>query len=423
MNNTIKCQKCGNIIDIDSELKNSVKSQIEKEFIDERNKLLEEKKLFEEQKELARKEYCEKLKQDREKIKAEIEKEKENIFTKTKKEALTEAAKEMEGKIAKLNEIIQSKEEKIKESQKNELSLLEEKIKLQEKERELELRVQKEIAFKMNEIRNNERTKVEEENKLKVLERDKKIQQLVEQVEHMRIKLDQTSSQKNQGDILEEDVEIELKNLFPNDKFESIKNGAPGGDLIQKIKEGKDFKGRILWEMKNTQSFSNAWIEKIKKDANEVNADVCIIVTKSMPNDSIRPDFHLKDGVIIVGIKYYHVVALLIRQKLIQLYQTKLMRFNSLEKQSLLYEYIVSQEFTLQSRMIFDTLTKLNEIFQQEKVTFERNHVKKIKNSNYILELLSNMLGSIENITEMADVEEIMQDPENEENIKILNAS
>jgi len=68
-----------------------------------------------------------------------------------------------------------------------------------------------------------------------------------------------------------------------NDEIITIKKGEAGGDVLQKIKhEGIEI-GRILYESKETGSFSNKWIEKLQKDLKDAKAGVGIIFTVALP--------------------------------------------------------------------------------------------------------------------------------------------
>ncbi len=115
--------------------------------------------------------------------------------------------------------------------------------------------------------------KLREERLLKDFEKLKKRQS-------QGLTADQGTGQEQQmADFLKEVME----DHGYNDEIITIKKGEAGGDVLQKIKhEGVEI-GRILYESKETGSFSNKWIEKLQKDLKEAKAGVGIIFTVALP--------------------------------------------------------------------------------------------------------------------------------------------
>ena len=74
-------------------------------------------------------------------------------------------------------------------------------------------------------------------------------------------------SMQAQGEASEVNIEETLKLLFPGDEVLEIKKGQSGADclLIVKNSAGRPT-GKILFESKNTKSFSSDWIPKLRQD-------------------------------------------------------------------------------------------------------------------------------------------------------------
>ena len=115
------------------------------------------------------------------------------------------------------------------------------------------------------------------------------------QLKEAQIKAEQGSTQL-QGEVQELAIEKWLVENFPLDTIQEIKKGALGADCLQFINtRSKSNCGTIYYESKRTKSFKNEWIHKFKHDIQVKNADIGVLVTKSMPKDMDR--MGLKDGI------------------------------------------------------------------------------------------------------------------------------
>ena len=135
----------------------------------------------------------------------------------------------------------------------------------------------------------NERQKLleqfAEEQRLKDLEKDVLIGDLRSAIEVLRRKVIQ-GSQQRQGEALETALLDNLTRVFPMDELRRIAKGKHGGDVLHTIKDGRGtILGRILWEAKNTQGFSVRWLGKLREDALRCNADLAVILTRTLPKE------------------------------------------------------------------------------------------------------------------------------------------
>ena len=70
------------------------------------------------------------------------------------------------------------------------------------------------------------------------------------EIQDLKHKAEQ-GSQKLQGDVQELELEKALRERFPRDQIEQIKNGARGADVLQKVmSDSGQLCGTILWESK-----------------------------------------------------------------------------------------------------------------------------------------------------------------------------
>ena len=77
-------------------------------------------------------------------------------------------------------------------------------------------------------------------------------------------------------------------------KFRKLK-GQAGADCLLVVNTETGFNcGSIYFEAKRTKGIFKSWIKKLKKDSQNKNSDISILVTETMPNNK---DGHLVDGI------------------------------------------------------------------------------------------------------------------------------
>ena len=78
-----------------------------------------------------------------------------------------------------------------------------------------------------------------------------------------------------------------LKKIFKDkdDKITAYAKGAAGGDWLQEVIENNHTICKILYERKNTKSWSNEWIKKIQKDMKDSKSNIGVIFTRATPKD------------------------------------------------------------------------------------------------------------------------------------------
>lgn len=253
---------------------------------------------------------------------------------------------------------------------------------------------QSEIKQKENELRLKLKEELEMQNHLKVLERENVINQLKEQLDIAKRKAEQFSMQ-GQGEVFEKHIEDILKTNFQTDEIIEVKKGQLGADCIQIVKSPTGVElGQILWECKNTQSFSNGWIDKLKSDNLKAKAQVMVIVTTTMPKD-VKGKFAIKDNVWICTPDSIIELSLGLRYAFLKI-QEVLIKQNSIQsKQELLYQYLTSNEFAALFESILSGLQKLQESFDEEKKKI--THLWGVRQKHFEL-LLSNAVGYYANI-------------------------
>jgi hypothetical protein len=344
--------------------------------------------------ELQAKKFNEDLQKNEEKLKKEFEKREEEIKKEMWLKALkaAEEKKELETKDMQIQ--LEEFKKKQDESVKNELELrkktreLEEKAKNAEIDsiRKLDIEKKKlEEAMKEEQKKNAEEMyrKMQEDQGKLLAEKDKQMEIMRKHLEEANRKANQWS-QQIQWEIQENELKEKLQKNFPFDTIEDVPTWIKWADLIQTVRnERGQSVWIILWESKNTKTWWGDWIKKLKDDRIIAKADVCIIVSNTMPDDIKH--FWLVNDVWVTEFTYFLAVTVAVRDKLLSLHTVS----NSLvwkdEKMELLYSYLSSIEFKSKIENIIEAFKSMKEDLESEKRSMARIWSKREKELERII--------------------------------------
>lgn len=394
--NNILCPKCGTEINVSEILYKQVQEQIKKDFesknaekeieiqkklkaIDTAKEQIEKEK--ENLSEQVEKEV--KLKLNSEKIK--LEKELKNKLTEETAEQLQLLKKELDEKSIQVKELNKTKAEI-------------EKIKREKDELRdaIVLEKEKEFSEKLKEEKLKIKKQADEDSTLKIMELEKQLKDQKQLAEEMKRKAEQGSMQL-QGEVQELAIEELLKNLFPFDLISEVGKGIKGADVVHIVRNKINVDcGTILYESKRTKAFVNEWINKLKNDALQIKADVCIIVTEAMPDGIER--IGQKEGVWICTFNDFKGLVLVLRESLIKVNEAYSSQTNKGDKMQMLYDYLTSNEFRLQVGAIIEGFTDLQKSYEQEKRAMERIWKEREKQLQKVLLNTNHFIGSVKGI-------------------------
>lgn len=108
----------------------------------------------------------------------------------------------------------------------------------------------------------------------------------------------------------------------------------------------------ILWESKNTKTWSDDWIKKLRDDRVLAKADICMLVTTTMPENTKY--FTIINEVIVCEFNYFLNLTNLTRDKLIAMSNLSKSLVGKDEKMEQLYSYLASPEFKSKIENIID---------------------------------------------------------------------
>ena len=312
-------------------------------------------------------------------------------------------ASDYEHKIKLMQENETKMQQQANEYREKELDFLKKLQDIQTKEAELELELQRKLNAERELIKQQiqkeelERISIkDQEHQLKVKELEKQIEDQRKLAEEMRRKAEQGSMQM-QGEVQELLLEELLKASFPFDLISEVGKGVRGADCIQTVRNniGQEA-GKIIYESKRTTAFAAEWIEKLKADMRSQGADIAIIVTQTFPKDMDR--FGEKDGVYICSFQEVRSVALLLRNAILKVHDVRKSQVNKGDKMTLLYDYLIGNEFGEQWKAIGEGFRQMRQSIQKERDAMEKLWKSREKQLEKVLLNAMHIKGSIEGI-------------------------
>ena len=359
----IKCPNCGHQF----ELNESLKSEVEKEL---RGKMVDWQKKKEE----------------------DFEKQKASLISDTLKKATEETA----SKLRSLEEEAKLKTQQLQELQKKELDLLRDKNALEEKQKNLEVEIEKRFLEKRKEIEEGAIKREQELFDLKTKEYKLQMEQQQKLIEELKRKSEQGSMQL-QGESQELLLEEILKENFPFDVIEEVGKGVEGADCIQLVRNNSGIVcGRIIYESKRTKAWSNNWIDKLKNDKRTSGSDVAILVSQVFPKDMEK--FGEKDGVWICNFSEVASIAYLLRNGIIKIHEVQRSQENKGDKMQMLYDYLTGNEFRGQMEAIVEGFVAMKQSITKERIQMEKLWKEREKQLEKVLLSTSGLYGSVKGI-------------------------
>lgn len=301
-------------------------------------------------------------------------------------------------------------ERKEEEFGKREVEASEEKKKLEEERKE----------FEANKIKEEERIREvvakeeSEKHRLEKLEWEKQKADMQKTVEELQRKGKQ-GSQQLQGEVLELDMEEQLKAQFPFDEFLPVPKGIKGGDIWQKIcdKSGSVI-GSVLWETKRTKEWHNNWLPKLREDSRTINASESILVTQVLPNGV--KSFDRKDNVWVTNYEYALQTARYVRFLIMNIAVAKSSSSHKDEELRAIYEYITSETFKHKFQAHQEAVKTLRDDLVTERRLTEIRWKKREIQIERLDKNSSHMYSELQGIVpELADIEIIELDSGEEE--------
>lgn len=382
MANTIKCNKCGNEIEISEaitkELEGKVLQETQAKHEAELQKLQDENKQLENSKKEA------------------IEKLKTEIGETSRKEAIEIVRKEYDTKINSTKEEAEAREKQNQELQKQLSEMMKELRESKDTEGRLKIEFEKRLLDEQDTIKQKAKKEAEDDLGLRLAQKDKQLNDLQKQLQEAQRKAEQ-GSQQLQGEVQEIVLEDQLKQAFLFDEISEVPKGINGADIIQTVKTNFGISsGVIVWESKNTKSWSSPWIAKLKEDTRTLKADISVLVSSVLP-ENIK-SFGQINGVWICDMTSAIPLAHALRERIIAVKNIQVANEGKASKSEVVYNYLISNDFKQRIEVWIEYFKSRKEELDKEKAYFMKKWDKEDKHMMKLLHNTAGMYGDLQGL-------------------------
>lgn len=376
---TIKCPKCGEVIEISQAISHDIEIEI--------------KRKYEKDIQIVKKDSERMLKLKDMEAEEKIKKERKALEVKIKKETEETQRFEMNDLKGRLEE----KTKRLETAEQKELELRKQQRELEDEKKSFELEITRKLDSERQQIAEKALKNAEENHRLKDAEKNKQLLDMRKQIEDLKRKAEQ-ASQKTQGEVLELELEQILKEEFQFDDIDPVSSGVRGADIVQTVKtQAGRICGKILWETKRTKIWNEAWIEKMKEDQRKEKADLAVIVSEALPKGFHH--FRQVEGIWVTDIPSAVSLALALRVVLIQVARTKEIETGKEEKMEVVYKYLTGSEFRNRVQTIIEAFVGMKKELDTEKRLIEKHWAKREKQIERVILNIAGMHGDIEGIS------------------------
>lgn len=327
------------------------------------------------------------------------EREAQESIEKVREEARIKALADAEQTRKALEDDLTRKNTEIKGFREQEIDLRRQKQALEEQQRNLELDLQRKV--------DEERTKItvavslRESERFGMMEAEwrKKFDDAQKSNDDLRRKLEQ-GSQQLQGEVLELEVEQTLTTCFFHDLIDEVKKGVRGADVIQTVRTPAGISaGKIIWEAKRAEHWSEKWLHKLKEDQQEAKADLAVLVTTVMPKGVIGPFTRIGD-VWVVSPQVVRPMAETLRVILLESHKLRQANIGKAEKMGQLYDYLASPSFSQRIRGVFDSFTTMQSDLDSERRALTKIWAKRQAQIDSVMKSMSTVVGELQGIAQ-----------------------
>ena len=332
-------------------------------------------------------------------INAEAEAKKLIVKAQTNAKAI--ALKEFEDEKKAFEEELLEKNKRISEFREQELELRKQKRAIEEQQANLHIELQRKLE--------DERTKIidqisaTETARFSMIEAEykKKIEDAQKANEDLRRKLDQ-GSQQLQGEVLELELEQVLATSFLHDQIDEVKKGQRGADILQTVRTIQGIVcGKIIWEAKRAENWTDKWLDKLKDDQQEAKADIAVLVSTVMPKGVDEVIVRLGD-VWVISPQVIKPVAEMLRVVLLEANRLKLVNTGRNEKMELLYNYLSSAQFSQKIRTTLEAFESMRSDLESEKRAMQKIWSKRQTQIERVTNSMTSVVGELQGIAHEA---------------------
>lgn len=283
---------------------------------------------------------------------------------------------------------------KLADAQKAQAEAMRKERELADRERELELTVERRIGEGVGAARDAARRDADEAARLRLAEKDMILQSLQTKITDLQQKID-SGSQQAQGEVLEVDVEAQLRARYPRDEFAEVGKGVRGADITHQVLAPSGVAcGTIIYEVKRTKAFSAPWLAKLRQDGREAHADALILVTQAMPDEVEQ--FALLEGVWVCRAAVLHPLVDAIRVGLLGAQAVRQAAEGEATQAESVYRYLTGPRFKARIEASIEAWTSMQADLEAERRAMTRAWAKRSAQIDAVMSSTAGLFGDLQ---------------------------
>lgn len=397
----ITCPKCAHHFPLSESIARQTIERYESEFdaVFSAQKKELEATIEKEAERKASKQFAEKIALLQEKLQDSktAEEEARKLISKAQADAKAKAMEAFAIESKALTEELREKDNKLNEFRVKEIELYKQKRSLEEQQANMEVELQRKLEDErqklVEKISSDEATRFS----MKEAEYKKKIDDALKTNEDLTRKLNQ-GSQQLQGEVLELELEYILTSTFLHDRIDEVKKGQRGADVVHMVNTVQGVEcGKIIWEAKRAENWSDKWLSKLKDDQQEAKADIAVLVTTIMPK-GVNEVIVLMGDVWVVSPHVIKPVAEMLRVVLLEANKLRMVNTGRNEKMELLYNYLSSAQFSQKVRTMLDAFESMRNDLEAEKRAMQKIWAKRQTQIERVTVSMTTVVGELQGI-------------------------
>jgi hypothetical protein len=325
------------------------------------------------------------------------EEESKKLIVKAQVDARAKASQDYEREKKAFEEELLEKNNKINEFREQEIELRKQKRAVEEQQANMHIELQRKLEDERAKI--IDQISASEGARFSMIEAEykKKIEDAQKANEDLRRKLDQ-GSQQLQGEVLELELEQVLISSFLHDQIDEVKKGQRGADVLHTVRTIQgDVCGKIIWEAKRAENWTDKWLEKLKDDQQEAKADIAVLVTTVMPKGTNDVILRLGD-IWVISPHVIKPVAEMLRVVLLEANKLKSINTGRNEKMEYLYNYLASTQFSQKIRTMLDAFESMRSDLESEKRAMQKIWSKRQTQIERVTYSMTSVVGELQGI-------------------------
>lgn len=313
-----------------------------------------------------------------------------------REKAKAEAEEGVATRLKFLEETNATQKKKLQEATSKEIDILKRQAELEQKETEIGLELQRQLAAERERIRKEAADAAVEESKRRENQQTEIIEGLKRTIDDLKRKAEQ-GSQQTQGEAQEVRLEDELRLAFPTDVIEPVAKGKRGADCIQHVRgPAGTTAGSIIWESKDAQAWAKAWVQKLKDDKRAAGAEEAVLVSTVLPKEVQRFGEH--EGLWVTDVASAIPLAIALRQKLLAVAFARRAAEGQQTKIEQVYDYLSGSAFRRRVEAVVDAYNGMKKDLDEERRAFTVRWNKRETQLQRLVEGMGGLYGDLQGI-------------------------